>query len=89
MLANPFKTRIIAETQVKTDKIDARILALLLRAGLASAKIEAALLLRAAAHQIRFPVPMRYKRATTRTAWTRWTRPLPTRMRRRCGRREV
>jgi transposase len=29
-LANPFKTRIIAEAQVKTDKIDARILALLL-----------------------------------------------------------
>ena len=26
-LANPFKTRIIAEAQVKTDKIDARILA--------------------------------------------------------------
>ncbi|MBB5035765.1 IS110 family RNA-guided transposase [Prosthecobacter vanneervenii] len=36
MLANPFKTRIIAEAQVKTDKIDARILALLLRAGLVS-----------------------------------------------------
>lgn len=36
-LANPFKTRIIAEAQVKTDKIDARILALLLRAGLVSA----------------------------------------------------
>lgn len=35
-LANPFKTRIIAESQVKTDKIDARILALLLRAGLIS-----------------------------------------------------
>lgn len=35
-LANPFKTRIIAEAQVKTDKIDARILALLLRAGLVS-----------------------------------------------------
>jgi transposase len=35
-LANPFKTRIIAEAQVKTDKIDARILALLLRAGLIS-----------------------------------------------------
>lgn len=33
-LANPFKTRIIAEAQVKTDKIDARVLALLLRAGL-------------------------------------------------------
>ncbi|WP_395740632.1 IS110 family transposase [Prosthecobacter sp.] len=36
MLANPFKTRIIAEAQVKTDKIDARILARLLRAGLIS-----------------------------------------------------
>ncbi len=35
-LANPFKTRIIAEAQVKTDKIDARILARLLRAGLIS-----------------------------------------------------
>jgi transposase len=35
-LANPFKTRIIAEAQVKTDKIDARILALLLRACLVS-----------------------------------------------------
>jgi transposase len=35
-LANAFKTRIIAEAQVKTDKIDARILALLLRAGLIS-----------------------------------------------------
>jgi transposase len=35
-LANPFKTRIIAEAQVKTDKIDARLLALLLRAGLVS-----------------------------------------------------
>ena len=36
LLANPFKTRIIAEAQVKTDKIDARILARLLRAGLIS-----------------------------------------------------
>ena len=36
-LANPFKTRIIAEAQVKTDKVDARILAQLLRAGLISA----------------------------------------------------
>jgi hypothetical protein len=35
-LANAYKTRIIAEAQVKTDKIDARILALLLRAGLVS-----------------------------------------------------
>ena len=31
MLANPFKTRIIAEAQIKTDKVDARILADLLR----------------------------------------------------------
>lgn len=36
-LANPFKTRIIAEAQVKTDKIDARILSLLLRADLVCA----------------------------------------------------
>ncbi|MGA1562727.1 MAG: IS110 family transposase [Gammaproteobacteria bacterium] len=35
-LANPFKTRIIAEAQVKTDKVDAKILARLLRAGLVS-----------------------------------------------------
>lgn len=35
-LANPFKTRIIAEAQVKTGKIDARILALLLHAVLIS-----------------------------------------------------
>ena len=35
-LANAFKTRIIAEAQVKTDKIDARILALRLRAWLIS-----------------------------------------------------
>ena len=34
LLANPYKTRIIAEAQVKTDQIDARILALLLRADL-------------------------------------------------------
>ena len=27
ILANPFKTRIIAEVQIKTDKVDARILA--------------------------------------------------------------
>jgi hypothetical protein len=26
VLANPFKTRIIAEAQIKTDKVDARIL---------------------------------------------------------------
>ena len=36
MLANPFKTRIIAEAQIKTDKVDARILADLLRARLVS-----------------------------------------------------
>jgi transposase len=34
LLANPFKTRIIAEAQVKTDKVDAEILARLLRADL-------------------------------------------------------
>jgi transposase len=33
-LANPFKTRIIAEAQVKTDKVDAEILARLLRGDL-------------------------------------------------------
>jgi transposase len=31
VLANPFKTRIIAEAQIKTDKVDAPILADLLR----------------------------------------------------------
>jgi hypothetical protein len=31
VLGNPFKTRIIAEAQIKTDKVDARILADLLR----------------------------------------------------------
>lgn len=36
VLANPFKTRIIAEAQIKTDKIDARVLADLLRANLIS-----------------------------------------------------
>jgi transposase len=36
VLANPFKTRIIAESQIKTDKIDARILADLLRGRLVS-----------------------------------------------------
>ena len=36
VLANPFKTRIIAEAQIKTDKMDARILADLLRANLIS-----------------------------------------------------
>ena len=30
VLANPFKTRIIAEAQIKTDKVDAHILAQLL-----------------------------------------------------------
>lgn len=34
VLANSYKTRIIAEAQVKTDKVDARILAQLLRADL-------------------------------------------------------
>jgi transposase len=36
VLANPFKTRLIAEAQIKTDKVDARILADLLRARLIS-----------------------------------------------------
>ena len=36
VMANPFKTRIIAEAQVKTDKVDSRILALLLRADMIS-----------------------------------------------------
>ena len=36
VLANPFKTRIIAEAQIKTDKMDARILADLLRVRLVS-----------------------------------------------------
>lgn len=36
VLANPYKTRIIAEAQVKTDKVDAHILAQLLRANLVS-----------------------------------------------------
>ena len=36
VLANPFKTRIIAEAQIKTDKVEARILADLLRGRLAS-----------------------------------------------------
>jgi transposase len=34
VLANPYKTRIIAEAKVKSDKLDARILADLLRSGL-------------------------------------------------------
>lgn len=34
LLANPFRTRIIAEAQVKTDKVDAHILAQLLRVGM-------------------------------------------------------
>jgi transposase len=36
VMANPFKTRIIAEAQIKTDKVDARILADLLRGNLIS-----------------------------------------------------
>jgi len=32
VLSNPYKTRLIAEARVKTDKVDARILAHLLRA---------------------------------------------------------
>ena len=34
VLANPYKTRIIAEAKIKSDKLDARILADLLRSGL-------------------------------------------------------
>ena len=33
MLAHPYKGRIIAEAQIKTDKVDARALAFLLRLG--------------------------------------------------------
>ena len=33
-MANPYKTRIIAEAKIKSDKLDARILANLLRSGL-------------------------------------------------------
>ena len=33
VLAHPYKTRIIAEAQIKTDKVDARALAFLLRLG--------------------------------------------------------
>jgi transposase len=36
VLANPYKTRIIAEAQIKTDKVDAYILAQLLRGNLIS-----------------------------------------------------
>ena len=36
VLANAYKTRIIAEAQVKTDKVDAHILAKLLRGDLIS-----------------------------------------------------
>jgi transposase len=36
VLANAFKTRIIAEAQIKTDKVDAHILADLLRGSLIS-----------------------------------------------------
>jgi transposase len=34
ILANPYKTKIIAEAKIKSDKLDARILADLLRADL-------------------------------------------------------
>lgn len=34
VLSNPYKTRLIAEARIKTDKLDARILAHLLRADL-------------------------------------------------------
>src|SRR5437762_12576624 len=34
VLAHPLKTRLIAEAQIKTDRLDARALAMLLRAGL-------------------------------------------------------
>lgn len=34
VLANPFRTRAIAEAQIKTDRLDAEVLAYLLRAGL-------------------------------------------------------
>jgi transposase len=37
ILTNPRKTRLIAEAKIKTDKLDARILADLLRANLLSA----------------------------------------------------
>ena len=36
VVANPLKTRLIAQAQVKTDKVDARALAMLLRGGLIS-----------------------------------------------------
>jgi len=36
-IANPYKTRLIAEAQIKTDKIDARKLAMLLRLGVVPA----------------------------------------------------
>jgi transposase len=36
VVSNPFKTRAIAEAKIKTDKIDDRILAQLLAAGLGS-----------------------------------------------------
>ena len=42
VLANPFKTRIIAEAEIKTDKVDARILADLLRGKLVPACISSA-----------------------------------------------
>ncbi|MDK3160333.1 transposase, partial [Kamptonema cortianum] len=34
VLANPYKTRLIAEAQIKTDRIDARALAMLLKGSL-------------------------------------------------------
>lgn len=36
ILSHPYKTRVIAEAQIKTDKLDARMLAVLLRSGLIS-----------------------------------------------------
>jgi transposase len=39
ILANPYKTKIIAEAKIKSDKLDARILADLLRADLISVRI--------------------------------------------------
>ncbi len=38
-LANPLKTRIIAESKIKTDKIDARVLSTLLRGELANSGV--------------------------------------------------
>ncbi len=39
VISNPLRTRAIAEAKVKTDKVDARVLAELLRAGLKGASI--------------------------------------------------